>query len=485
MKTFKFTALGNEHRFSLSTSGTAGPSKPKNAAASPRAGNDDDDGLDTTALLKELLSHKTIGKNFTGTDPTQFAVLAPPTIPGPRRAGAGQSSGDVLTILTPTMIVEGFHQADLDAAIQAGASVVTEGIDGKVLLRVARLDDLAALGTLLTRRAVAAFAPNFLRVRPRTRLSTRGVADWAHDKINVAEAWKITKGKPEVRVAVLDEGVDTAHKALKDSIVGEKDFIGNKKTAMPDGDDAHGTACSGIIVSRSATALGIAPRCSLLAARIAMDDGSGDWTIEDFSTADAIDWARHERADVLSISWGGGAPSDIVSRAFGRAKTQGRNGKGSVVCIAAGNDQRPIDFPGELPGYLTVGASNPDDQRKTKTSSDGEKNWGSNYGPTLSLLAPGVFIHTTDITGTSGYDAGDFTTTFNGTSAATPHVAAAAALMISSNPDLSADEVAQILTATADPLEIRPGERQTERTDKLGYGRLNVGKAVAAAKARR
>ncbi len=93
---------------------------------------------------------------------------------------------------------------------------------------------------------------------------------------------------------------------------------------------------------------------------------------DDFATADAIDWSWRNEAAVLSNSWGGGAPSDAISRAFGRARTQGRGGKGSVVCIAAGNDQMLIDFPGNLPGYVTVGASNPKDERKTLTSSDGE-----------------------------------------------------------------------------------------------------------------
>jgi subtilisin family serine protease len=222
---------------------------------------------------------------------------------------------------------------------------------------------------------------------------------------------------------VLDEGVDTKHPALKPAVVAERDFIGNKSTAMPDGDDAHGTACAGIVLSRSATFPGVAPRCSLIAVRIAMGDGADGWVFDDFATADAIDWSWRQGADVLSNSWGGGIPSDAISRAFARARTQGRNGRGSVVVIAAGNSQTPIDFPGNLPGYVTVGASNHKDQRKTKTSDDGETWWGSNYGETMRLLAPGVFIWTTDISGAAGYDPADFTKTFNGTSSSTPHVA--------------------------------------------------------------
>ena len=148
-----------------------------------------------------------------------------------------------------------------------------------------------------------------------------------------------------------------------------------------------------------------------------------------------------------------------------------------MVCIAAGNDQIAIDFPGNLPGYVTVGASTPNDERKTRTSSDGENWWGSNYGPTMWMLAPGVFIHTTDIAGPNGYEPSDYTSTFNGTSSATPHVAGAAALMLSANPELSASAVRTLLSSTAKEL---PG--QSGWTREAGHGRLNIGAAVAAAK---
>jgi subtilisin family serine protease len=208
-----------------------------------------------------------------------------------------------------------------------------------------------------------------------------------------------------------------------------------------------------------------------------MGYGNDGWVFEDFRTADAIDWCWRQGAAVLNNSWGGGAPSDAISRAFARARTQGRNGLGAVVAIAAGNDQLPIDFPGDLPGYVTVGASNPRDERKTRTSSDGETWWGSSFGATMQLLAPGVFIYTTDIVGAAGYETGDFTKTFNGTSSATPAVAGAAALMLSINEALSASSVRDLLARTAKKLA-----GQTTWTPELGWGRLDVAQAVAEAK---
>lgn len=380
------------------------------------------------------------------------------------------------TIVTETVIAEGLRQADLAAAKAYGASVIEEGLDGKVLLKVDSTDLVFGLVDLLLKREVGSVTPNFLRRIVRTPLSAPKAA-WSHAMIGVAAAWKSTRGDASISIAVLDEGVDTTHPSLKAAVVAERDFIGgNGASAMPDGNDAHGTACAGIVLSRDTAFAGIAPLCSLIAARIAMDDGGGNWVFDDFSTADAIDWSWRQGASVLSNSWGGGAPSDAISRAFARAATQGRGGLGSVVCIAAGNNQGPISFPGSLPDYVTVGASTPKDERKTTTSSDGEP-WGSCFGPSLHVLAPGVFIWTTDIVGAAGYDPGDFTKTFNGTSSATPAVAGAAALMISANPALSSTSVRTLLANTAKKLK-----GQTTWTPQLGWGRLDVGAAVAAAK---
>ena len=415
-------------------------------------------------------------------DSSRLAVVEgavkPPAITGSRRPGLKPiSTHSAQTLATDTVIAEGLRQADIAAAKAFGASIVEEALDGKVLLRVDSTDQVFGLVDLLLKREVGFATPNFLRRIVPVHRSAPAVA-WSHNKIGVSKAWTVTKGSVDVKIAVLDEGVDTTHPALKPAVVAERDFIGgNGNSAMPDGNDAHGTACAGVVLSRDKKFPGIAPRCGLIAARIAMDDGTGNWIFDDFATADAIDWCWRQGAAVLSNSWGGGAPSDAISRAFARARTQGRNGLGAIVAIAAGNAQAPIDFPGDLPGYITVGASNPNDERKTRTSSDGENWWGSNFGATIHLLAPGVFIWTTDIVGPAGYETDDFTKTFNGTSSATPAVAGAAALMLSANPALSASSVRNLLAKTAKKLK-----GQTDWTPELGWGRLDVAKAVAAAK---
>ena len=146
------------------------------------------------------------------------------------------------------------------------------------------------------------------------------------------------------------------------------------------------------------------------------------------------------------------------------------------MVIAAGNDEGTVSYPGTLPEVLTVGASNQWDQRKTRTSKDGEDWWGSNSGPALDLLAPGVQIRTTDIRGSRGYDLGSYTNRFNGTSSATPHVAGAAALILSAAPDLKEAEVRDAITTTCDLL---PGQKGWNVRE--GHGRLNAYAALRAA----
>jgi subtilisin family serine protease len=248
--------------------------------------------------------------------------------------------------------------------------------------------------------------------------------------------------------------------------------------ARPDGDDAHGTACAGIIVSRDVNYPGLAPLCSLIAVRIAKGDGADGWVFDDFATADAIDWAwREEKADVLSCSWGGGPEVDAITQAIRRALDKGRGGKGAVVVFASGNHNGPVNYPGTLPEVITVGASNQWDERKSPTSKDGEYWWGSNYGKPLDLIAPGVLIATTDIQKIPGYTKGDIVLDFNGTSAATPHVAAAAALILSLRPKITAKRVEEVLAATADKLVANGGWHK-----EFGHGRLNIFAALRLAR---
>jgi len=112
----------------------------------------------------------------------------------------------------------------------------------------------------------------------------------------------------------------------------------------------------------------------------------------------------------------------------------------------------------------------------------------SNTGPELDLVAPssggGLAVVTADVRDgifdTNGYNAGDYTDTFGGTSASTPLVAGAAALCLAANPDLKAVQLRAVLEHTCD--QIGSGyDGTTSHSENFGYGKLNAAAAVVAA----
>ncbi len=303
------------------------------------------------------------------------------------------------------------------------------------------------------------------------------------------EAWQLQKGDPKIRIAILDEGVDTGHEDLASIIVGNYDGVDDDDFQEPKDWDAHGTACAGLAAARHDNEIGvkgIGGGCSILAVRIAYSASRGaNWTTRNSWIARAIDWSWRNDADVLSNSWGGGTPSAAIANAFHRARSKGRGGKGAVLVMAAGNANRLHDFPSSLDEVLTVSASNEYDEPKTPTSRDGERWWGSSYGPKVDVAAPGVHNATTDNSGPRGYnrvhgEAGNYTPAFNGTSSSTPIVAGAIGLVLSANPDLTEAEVRDIIRNSADKVGDIP--YVNGRNDRMGHGRLNVLRAVKMAK---
>ena len=176
---------------------------------------------------------------------------------------------------------------------------------------------------------------------------------------------------------------------------------------------AHGTACAGVAGAQGQQRQG-RRRCrsGVQGPRRPHREGHRRRLLghDVAKVADGIRKAVDRGADVLSNSLRVG-PSSVVTNAFTYAQTNGRGGRGCPIAAATGNgDALGVIYPARLSptirGFLAVGASNEWDQRKSKTSLDGENWWGSNYGPEVDVVAPGVHIYTTDITGAAGYGGG-------------------------------------------------------------------------------
>lgn len=303
--------------------------------------------------------------------------------------------------------------------------------------------------------------------------------------IQAEDAWDITTGDPTIVIAVLDQGFEMNHPDLAANTFGTG-FDAQTGTAPSVIRGNHGTACAGIIgaVQNNVGVSGVAPN-----SRISSISVNFEGTTTTQMLADGINWAVNNGAAIISNSWTGGAPSGIFDNAITNALTNGRGGLGTIIVFATGNNNGAIPYPvNSNPGILAVGAMSPCGQRKNPASCDGENWWGGNFGATLDVVAPGVLIPTTDRQGVAGYVGGDYTNTFNGTSSACPHVAGVAALVLSVNPNLTAQQVADIIEQSA--TKVRPdlygyavtaGRPNGTWHTEMGYGLVNAHAAVLLA----
>ena len=197
------------------------------------------------------------------------------------------------------------------------------------------------------------------------------------------------------------------------------------------GDDVHGhgTHCSGTIAG---TAYGVAKRAHVYGVKVLSDTGSGSWSGIIEGCEKVIEHcASSSRPCVASMSIGGS-----FSTSLNAAVTAMRNA-GITVVVAAGNedDDACSYSPASAPAAITVGAT---------TSSDA-RSYFSNTGSCVDIFAPGSSITSAVATSDSA------TATWSGTSMACPHVAGAAALMLSSNGTMTPDQIRASMMATATP----------------------------------
>lgn len=301
------------------------------------------------------------------------------------------------------------------------------------------------------------------------------------------EAQQLQPGRRDVRIAIMDDGVDTLHPDLRPAVAEGFNAIANDSYQDPQPQDSHGTACAGLAAGAGTDppgVRGVAAGCGLLAVQIARSDPlTGHWVTACSVIARALNWATDRGAHVISMSWGC-APSTAVADAILRARTEGRGGRGCVVVAGAGNHDGDVLFPASLDGVLTVAATSFCDEAKHPRSGDGETWWGSCFGPQVQIAAPGVRNYTTDNTSTGGRNRrpspdGDYDPNFNGTSSSAPLVAGAAALVLCAHPALGEAEVRQVLCSTADRVGTDP--YVDGRNHRMGHGRVNVLAAVERA----
>jgi hypothetical protein len=271
---------------------------------------------------------------------------------------------------------------------------------------------------------------------------------WHLPKVLAPLAWELASAQG-ITIAILDSGVNTTHLDLASQAVpGWNSVSGNTETADING---HGTKVAGAAAAATDNGIGIASigfGANIMPVRITnRSDGYAYWS----DIARGLTWAADNGADVANISYSATNSSSISSAA------QYMRNKNGVVVVAAGNDGTNPGWS-DNPAMISVSAT---------TSSDNKASW-SNYGSYIDVAAPGAGIRTT--TNGGGYGA------VSGTSFASPVAAGLVALIMGANPNLTPDEIENILEVSADDLVTG-----SDWHAYYGHGRINAAAAVQMA----
>ena len=284
---------------------------------------------------------------------------------------------------------------------------------------------------------------------------------WHFHAVNAEAAWDVTDGSGAV-VAVIDTGVSQGPDDGINHLVAGHDFVNNDSD--PADDNGHGTHVSGTVAQATNNGVGtagLAYGASVMPVKVL--DAAGNGYSSD--VIDGIVWAADNGADVLNLSLGSSYGSAAEEAACDDAEAAG-----AVIAAAAGNaGRRTVEYPAGYASVIGVGATDFDNARVRY----------SNKGNHVELMAPGGDV-TADANG-DGYADGVLQETFDpswgfyfwqGTSMATPHVAATAALL--SSLGASNTEIRAILQDTAVDLDKSGWDVNT------GWGLIDAAAAVAA-----
>lgn len=321
---------------------------------------------------------------------------------------------------------------------------------------------------------------------------------WYMDMVEAPEAWDIETGDDDIVVAVLDTGVDLDHPDLEQNIwVNEDetpdngidddgngfiddyygwDFVDSDSDSNPvyfSGVDygviSHGTVISGIIGAVGDNDEGVAGMAwdvKIMPIRMLDENGVGSA----YDAALAIDYAVENGADVINLSFAGDANDSNLRDAVEDAYHQG-----VVIVAALGNEGVSVNdnpvYPacyrnGTTDWIIGVAASNQYDKHSLF----------SNYGNCADLSAPGEQMYGLSYQDVDEGFAEGYSDGWSGTSVASPMVAGAVALLLSSYPSLEPPAIRNILKLSVDPMELAGRYR-----GKFGSGRLNVSNALSLA----
>ena len=318
---------------------------------------------------------------------------------------------------------------------------------------------------------------------------TSGVAG---EDANVMGVWDSFNGSGVV-ISVIDDGVEHSHPDLSDNYVSvhSYDWCGDDSDPDPNSSDGHGTAVAGVAAGTGNNSIGVTGAAfgASIAGHRLIACGFSDST-----GADALSY-HNGGIDIYSNSWGPfdsgdilDGPGPITIAAIEDSVYNGRSGLGNIYTWAAGNGL-DADDNSNYDGYSNSRYS----IAVAAITHFGEQSWYSEPGANILVTAHSnggspnyEGITTTDITGNGGYDGGDVTHDFGGTSSATPLVSGVIALVLEANPDLTWRDVQNILVHSSRKNDANDSSWNVngaghDVSHKFGFGAVDAGAAVSLA----
>lgn len=281
---------------------------------------------------------------------------------------------------------------------------------------------------------------------------------WGVKKINSEYVWEKCKSKgKEIKIGIIDTGIDKNHPDLKDNVKGGYNFLELDDTDDILDDNGHGTHVAGVIaaLANQTGIIGVSPEASLYGVKCLDSEGIG----EDYNIINGINWCVENKMDMVNMSFGDKETTKAEKDALDNAAENG------VVCVAAagnsGIGKDTMDYPARYSNVISVGATDKKDKRASFSST----------GPRLDVMAPGEDILSTT---PGSYFA------YSGTSMACPHVVGEIALLLSYNSELRNDpdrvtKIRQMVTNGTLHLGVGVEGRQNLQ---YGYGRIDAKKVL-------
>lgn len=273
---------------------------------------------------------------------------------------------------------------------------------------------------------------------------SKPVVPWGVNRIRAPQAWNRSTGA-QVKIGVIDTGIDFSHPDLQHAIGGGINLIHHHM--LPIDDNGHGTHISGTIAAASQQAgiIGVAPQASIYAVKAF--DHNGTSYVSDI--IQGIEWCVRNRIHIINMSFGMKTHSTALEEAVRTAYRAG-----VVIVASSGNEGRKgfVDYPARFRHTIAVGA----------TTKGRRVAPFCNRGKQIDIYAPGEKIVSTWVNGKYNE--------LSGTSMATSHVSGVIALLLAIKPRLTPRQIKLLLRKNATLLSAGslaagfPGEVHASRT---------------------